>query len=77
MVNMTRGIGTALGVAVVTLGLHAGALMRSPDAGLTLSMAALATVALIGVWAGSRGGPGRGGGLSADGGRGASAGGPR
>ena len=26
MVNMTRGIGTALGVAVVTLGLHAGAL---------------------------------------------------
>lgn len=57
MVNMTRGIGTALGVAVVTLGLHAGALMRSPDAGLTLSMAALAAVALIGVWAGLRGGP--------------------
>ena len=34
MVNMTRGIGTALGVAVVTLGLHAGVLLRSPDAGL-------------------------------------------
>jgi hypothetical protein len=25
MVNMTRGLGTALGVAVVTLGLHTGA----------------------------------------------------
>jgi hypothetical protein len=45
MVNMTRGIGTALGVAVVTLRLHAGALLRSPDAGLALSMAALAAVA--------------------------------
>jgi hypothetical protein len=51
MVNMTRGTGTALGVAVVALGLHAGALLRSPDAGLTLSMAALAAVALAGVWA--------------------------
>ncbi len=51
MVNMTRGTGTALGVAVVALGLHAGALLRSPDAGLTLSMAALAAVALVGVWA--------------------------
>jgi hypothetical protein len=25
MVNLARGLGTALGVAVVTLGLHAGA----------------------------------------------------
>jgi MFS family permease len=48
MVNMTRGTGTALGVAVVTLGLHAGGLLRSPDAGLALSMAALAAVALVG-----------------------------
>jgi hypothetical protein len=31
MVNMTRGIGTALGVAVVTLGLHAAD--RRPDGG--------------------------------------------
>ncbi len=55
MVNMTRGIGTALGVAVVTLGLHAGAHLRWQDAGLTLSMAALAAVALIAVWCGLRG----------------------
>ena len=55
MVNMTRGTGTALGVAVVTLGLHAGALLRSPGAGLTLTMAALAAVALAGVWAAQRG----------------------
>jgi MFS family permease len=48
MVNMTRGIGTALGVAVVTLGLHAGALLRSQHAGLTLSMASLAVIALLG-----------------------------
>src|ERR1700722_13795786 len=52
MVNMTRGIGTALGVAVVSLGLHAGTFLRQPDAGQTLSMAALAGVALIGVWCG-------------------------
>jgi hypothetical protein len=55
MVNMTRGIGTALGVAVVTLGLHAGTHLRWPDAGLTLSMAALAAVALVAVWCGLRG----------------------
>jgi MFS family permease len=55
MVNMTRGIGTALGVAVVTLGLHAGTHLRWQDAGLTLSMAALAAVALIAVWCGLRG----------------------
>jgi len=36
MVNMTRGIGTALGVAVVSLALHAGALLRQPDAGRAL-----------------------------------------
>ena len=54
MVNMTRGTGTALGVAVVTLGLHAGALLRSPQAGLALSMAALAAVALLGTGAALR-----------------------
>jgi MFS family permease len=61
MVNMTRGIGTALGVAVVTLGLHTGALLRSPDAGLALSMAALAAVALLGTGAALRARPAPGG----------------
>ena len=56
MVNMTRGIGTALGVAVVTLGLHAGTALRSPGAGPELSMAALAVVALAATWAGLRAG---------------------
>ena len=55
MVNMTRGTGTALGVAVVTLGLHAGALLRSPGAGLALSMAALAAVAVLGTGTALRG----------------------
>jgi MFS family permease len=54
MVNMTRGTGTALGVAVVTLGLHAGALLGSPQAGLALSMGALAAVALLGTGAALR-----------------------
>jgi hypothetical protein len=54
MVNMTRGTGTALGVAVVALGLHAGELLRSPDAGLALSMGALAVVALAGIGAALR-----------------------
>jgi MFS family permease len=54
MVNMTRGTGTALGVAVVTLGLHAGALLRSPQAGLALSMGALAAAALLGTGAALR-----------------------
>jgi hypothetical protein len=54
MVNMTRGIGTALGVAVVTLGLHVGrAVSAQPDAGLTVSMAVLAVAALAATWAGT------------------------
>jgi MFS family permease len=61
MVNMTRGTGTALGVAVVTLGLHGGALLRSPDAGLALSMAPLAAVALLGTGAALRARPAPGG----------------
>ena len=54
MVNMTRGIGTALGVAVVTLGLHAGALFGDSGVrtGQELAMAALAAVALAATWAG-------------------------
>jgi hypothetical protein len=58
MVNMTRGIGTALGVAVVSLGLHAGTFLGQPDAGRALSMAALTAVAMVGVWCGHRGGRG-------------------
>jgi hypothetical protein len=54
---MNRGTGTALGVAVVTLGLHAGALLRSADAGLALSMAALGAVALLGTAAALRARP--------------------
>ena len=53
MVNMTRGIGTALGVAVVALGLHAGAFRGRSGTGQELSMAALAVVALTATWAGS------------------------
>jgi MFS family permease len=53
MVNMTRGIGTALGVAVVTLGLHVGrSMVGGTSGGQTLSMALLALVALGATWAG-------------------------
>jgi hypothetical protein len=34
MVNMTRGMGTTLDVAVVTLGVHAGTILGHPGAGL-------------------------------------------
>jgi MFS family permease len=54
MVNMTRGIGTALGVAAVTLALHAGGLLDSPGAGRALSMAALAAAGFTGTWAAAR-----------------------
>ena len=50
---MTRGIGTALGVAVVALGLHAGAFPGRSGTGQELSMTALAVVALTATWAGS------------------------
>ena len=53
MVNMTRGLGTALGVAVVTLGLHAGARLGHADAG-RLAIAALTAAALAATWAGTR-----------------------
>jgi MFS family permease len=54
MVNMTRGIGTALGVAVVTLGLHAAKLAGAPSAGPALALAALSVAGLAAAWAGSR-----------------------
>ena len=53
MVNMTRGLGTALGVAVVTLGLHAGARLSHADGG-SLAIAALTAAALAATWAGPR-----------------------
>jgi MFS family permease len=60
MVNMTRGIGTALGVMVVALGLHAAELLHWPDGGRTLSMGALAAAALFATWAALRSGQGGG-----------------
>lgn len=56
MVNMTRGIGTALGVAIVTLGLHAGKLTGDSAAGPPLALAALAMAAVAAAWAGMRAG---------------------
>ena len=53
MVNMTRALGTALGVAVVTLGLHAGARLGHADGG-RLAIAALTAAALAATWAGTR-----------------------
>ncbi len=53
MVNMTRGFGTALGVAVVTLGLHAGGRLGTSDgAGALLAIGVLAVGALAATWAG-------------------------
>jgi EmrB/QacA subfamily drug resistance transporter len=53
MVNMTRGLGTAMGVAVVTLGLHAGVRLGHADGG-RLAIAALTASALVATWAGTR-----------------------
>jgi predicted MFS family arabinose efflux permease len=53
MVNVTRGFGTALGVAVVTLTLHTGARIDAA-AGPALALAALAAAALIATLAGLR-----------------------
>ncbi|HEX9043178.1 MAG TPA: MFS transporter [Trebonia sp.] len=53
MVNMTRGIGTALGVAVVTLGLHAARLTGHPADGPGLSMALLALAGVVAAVAGA------------------------
>ncbi len=53
LVNMARGLGTALGVAVVTLALHAAGRLGHPGAGPVLAMAVLAAVALAATWAGT------------------------
>ena len=53
MVNMARGLGTALGVALVTLGLHAGAHLDRAEPG-ALAIGALAVAATASTWAGIR-----------------------
>ncbi len=58
MVNMARGLGTAVGIAVVTLALHAAARLGHPSAGPAAAMAALTMCALASAWAGQRVGPG-------------------
>lgn len=52
MLNMTRGLGTALGVTVVTLALHAAGRLGQPEAGATLAMGLLAVAALAAAAAG-------------------------
>ena len=54
MVNMARGVGTALGVALVTLSLHAGAHLGHGHVGPQLAAVALAAVALLATLAGRR-----------------------
>jgi MFS family permease len=46
MVNMTRGLGTASGVTVVTLALHTGEHLGHPGAGASLTMLVLGGCAL-------------------------------
>ena len=53
MVNMARGLGTALGVALVTLGLHAGAHLDRADPG-ALAIAALTVAAIASTRTGIR-----------------------
>ena len=57
MVNMTRGIGTALGVAAVALGLHAASFTGLPGAGTAVSMALLAAAGVVAVAAAARSRP--------------------
>ena len=56
MVNMARGLGTALGVALVTLGLHAGAHLDRAAPG-ALAVGALTVAAIASTWAGIRSAP--------------------
>jgi EmrB/QacA subfamily drug resistance transporter len=59
MVNMTRGVGTALGVALTTLALHAGA--PPLRAGELLASGALAVAAIVATWTGAHPARRRGG----------------
>jgi MFS family permease len=56
MVNMARGLGTAAGVAVVTLALHAAARLGHASAGPAVAMAVLAACALAAAQAARRAG---------------------
>jgi MFS family permease len=58
MVNMARGLGTACGVAVVTLALHASSRLGHAQNGQAAAMAVLAAAALLATWAGHRAGAG-------------------
>jgi len=60
MVSMARGLGTALGVAVVTLTLHASARLGHAGSGPAAAMAVLAAAAPVATWAGRGGGARRG-----------------
>jgi MFS family permease len=57
MVNMARGLGTAAGVAVVALALHAADRLGHAGAGPAVAMVALAGSGLIAAWAARRTGP--------------------
>jgi hypothetical protein len=59
MVNMARSLGTALGVALVTLALHAAARLGQAGAGPAAAMAALAFCALAAAWTARSAGTGR------------------
>jgi EmrB/QacA subfamily drug resistance transporter len=41
LVSIARGLGTAIGVAAVTLGLHAGDLLHTPEGGVLIAVATL------------------------------------
>ena len=56
MVNMARSLGTALGVATVTLALHTAGRLDHASSGPAAAMAALAAVAMVATWAGRRDG---------------------
>jgi MFS family permease len=60
MVNMSRGIGTALGVAFVALGLQAGTHLGHPAAGPRLVITVLAAASLAATWAGRHASAGAG-----------------
>jgi MFS family permease len=52
MVNMARGLGTALGIAAVTLALHAAARLDHARGGPAAAMVVLTAAALVATWAG-------------------------
>jgi MFS family permease len=59
MVNMARGLGTALGVATVALALHTAGRLGHASSGPAAAMAVLAAAALAATWAGRQDGGAR------------------